>query len=141
SRRVPCALALRQPARLARAPPPPWAGPPGFPFAACPVAALAAAGPSTEPLSSAVPAVKGVLLSVTFYVTLDALPDAGAADRFLCGLLVLVAIVALLGIVQVAICPGPGGTAAVLGPVGRKCHRARGFYSIYMTLAGVLSLV
>src|SRR5207245_3023832 len=25
-------------------------------------------------------------------------------------------------------------------PLGRKCHRARGFYSIYMTLAGVLSL-
>src|SRR5438552_16211699 len=72
---------------------------------------------------------------------LGALPGAGAADRFLSGLLVLVAIVALLGIVQVAICPGPGGTAAALGPLGRKCHRARGFYSIYMTQAGVLSLV
>src|SRR5439155_2678467 len=99
-----------------------------------------AAGLSNEPLSGVVPAVKGVLLIFTFYAMLDALPDAGAADRFLSGLLVLVAIVALLGIVQVAICPGPGGTAAALGPLGRKCHRARGFYSIYMTLAGVLSL-
>ncbi|PYN66219.1 MAG: hypothetical protein DMD90_07920 [Candidatus Rokuibacteriota bacterium] len=135
------ALALRLAWRLVsgRARPVDW--PLALPFAAWTVASLVAAGLSNEPLSSVVPAAKGVLLIVTFYAMLDALPDAGAADRFLSGLLVLVAIVALLGIVQVAICPGPGGTAAALGPLGRKCHRARGFYSIYMTLAGVLSLV
>src|SRR5262249_62225045 len=82
-----------------------------------------------------------MLLIVTFYAMVDALPDTGAADRFLSSLLVLLAIVAVLGIVQVAVCPGPGATASVLGPLGRKCHRARGFYSIYMTLAGVLRLV
>jgi len=135
------ALALRLAWRLVsgRARPADW--PLALPFVAWTVGSLVAAGLSNEPLSSVVPAVKGVLLIVTFYAMLDALPDAGAADRFLSGLLVLVAIVALLGIAQVAICPGPGGTAAALGPLGRKCHRARGFYSIYMTLAGVLSLV
>ena len=86
------------------------------PFAAWIVVSLAAAGLSADPLQSLFVAAKGVLLIVTFYAMLDALPDAGAADRFLSGLLVLLAIVALLGIVQVAICPGPGGTAAALGP-------------------------
>src|SRR5439155_1727095 len=100
------ALALRLAWRLVsgRARPADW--PLALPFAAWTVASLVAAGLSNEPLSSVVPAVKGVLLIVTFYAMLDALPDAGAADRLLSGLLVLVAIVALLGIVQVAICPG-----------------------------------
>src|SRR5262249_10618773 len=94
---------------------------------------------SPEPLES-LKAAKGLLLIVAFYVMLDALPDARAAARFMGALLVLVAIVALVGVAQVALCPGPGLSAAALGPLGRKCHRARGFYSIYMTLAGVLSL-
>jgi len=110
------------------------------PFAAWIVVSLAAAGLSADPLQSLFVAAKGVLLIVTFYVMLDALPDAVAADRFMSGLLVLMAIVALLGVIQVAVCPGPGASVSALGPLGRKCHRARGFYSIYMTLAGVLSL-
>jgi len=112
-----------------------------WPFPAWIVVSLLAAGLSAEPFQSLFAAAKGLLLIVTFYTMLDALPDAGAADRFLSSLLVLLAIVAVLGIVQVAMCPGPGGTAPALGPLGRKCHRARGFYSIYMTLAGVLSLI
>src|SRR5262249_27959750 len=112
-----------------------------WPFAAWIGVSLRAAGLSAEPLQSLVTAAKGVLLIAAFYTMLDAVHDAGAADRFLSSLLVLLAIVAVLGIVQVAMCPGPGGTASALGPLGRKCHRARGFYSIYMTLAGVLSLI
>ncbi len=111
-----------------------------WPFAAWIAVSLVAVALSGRPLESLV-AAKGLLLIVTFYVMLDALPDTAAADRFMGGLLVLVAIVALFGIAQVALCPGPGGSASVLGPWGRKCHRARGFYSIYMTLAGVLSLM
>jgi putative inorganic carbon (hco3(-)) transporter len=112
-----------------------------WPFAAWIVVSLLAAGLSAEPLQSLFVATKGALLIVALYAMFDALPDAGAADRFLSSLLALLAIVAVLGIVQVAVCPGPGGTASALGPLGRKCHRARGFYSIYMTLAGVLSLI
>ena len=110
------------------------------PFAAWIAVSLVAVALSGRPIESLV-AAKGLLLIVTFYVMLDALPDTAAADRFMGGLLVLLAIVALFGIAQVALCPGPGGSAFVLGPWGRKCHRARGFYSIYMTLGGVLSLI
>ena len=49
----------------------------------------------------------------------------------------------MLALVQVAACPGPERprTATTLaGKFLRKCTRARGFYSIYMTLAGVLAL-
>ena len=111
-----------------------------WPFAAWIAISLVAAAVSPQPLKSLVDA-KGLLLIVTFYAMLDALPDTAAADRFMNGLLALVAVVALLGIAQVALCPGPGGSIAALGSLGRKCHRARGFYSIYMTLAGVLSLI
>src|SRR4029077_14608120 len=64
--------------------------------------------------------------------------------RFASGLLITVAIVALLSMVQVGFCP-PAGTVesshAAVRLLMRKCARARGFFSIYMTLAGVLTLV
>ena len=50
-------------------------------------------------------------------------------------------VAAIVGLAQTIACPGP---AADYGPPAwlyHRCFRARGFFSIYMTLAGVLSLV
>jgi O-antigen ligase len=103
------------------------------------VTALASARPGQSFV-----AARGLLTLGAFYVVLHALPDTRAAGRFASGLLIAVAIVALLSIVQVGLCPAGGtlesGTAAVR-LLMRKCGRARGFFSIYMTLAGVLTLV
>lgn len=84
---------------------------------------------------------RGLLVLGTFYVMVNALPDAAGARRFATILFGLVAGVSLLAIVQVALCPH----APLGGPLGewflRKCGRARGFFSIYMTLAGVITPV
>jgi O-antigen ligase len=89
-------------------------------------------------------ASRGLLTLGAFYVVLNALPDARAAGRFASGLLLAVAVVALLSMVQVGFCP-PEGTVessrAAVRLLMRKCARARGFFSIYMTLAGVLTLM
>jgi len=103
------------------------------------VAALASARPAESVLAS-----RGLLTLAAFYVVLHALPDARAAERFLGGLLIAVAIVALASIVQVGFCPSSGtvdSTHAAVRLLMRKCGRARGFFSIYMTLAGVLVVV
>jgi len=110
------------------------------PFLAFAGASLLAAALSARPLESLV-AAKGLLLIAAFYVVHDALPDAEAADRFLTTLLALTAAVSAVGVLQVALCPWLLPLAPALGKVARNCHRAHGFYSIYMTLAGVLSLV
>jgi O-antigen ligase len=89
-------------------------------------------------------ASRGLLTLAAFYVVLNALPDGRAAGRFASGLLIAVGIVALLSIVQVGFCPPDGTLESGVTPVRllmRKCARARGFFSIYMTLAGVLTLV
>jgi len=89
-------------------------------------------------------ASRGLLTLGAFYVVLHALPDTRAAVRFANGLLIAVAIVAVLSIVQVSFCPAEGTletSHAAVRLLMRKCGRARGFFSIYMTLAGVLSLV
>ena len=89
-------------------------------------------------------ASRGLLTLGAFYVVLHALPDTRAAIRFANGLLIAVAIVAALSIVQVSFCPAEGSletSHAAVRLLMRKCGRARGFFSIYMTLAGVLSLV
>jgi len=103
------------------------------------VTALASARPGESLVAS-----RGLLTLLAFYVVLHALPDTRAAARFASGLLIAVAIVALASIVQVGLCPA-GGTLesshAAVRLLMRKCGRARGFFSIYMTLAGVLTLV
>src|SRR5207245_907174 len=101
------------------------------------VTALAAPRPAESLV-----AAKGLLTLGAFYVVRYALPERRAAQRFLTGLFVAVSVVALLSILQVGLCP-PGG-AAEFGfwrLLFRKCARARGFFSIYMTLAGVLTQV
>jgi len=101
------------------------------------VAALA----SARPVESLV-AARGLLTLGAFYVMLHALPDARVAGRFATGLFIAVAVVALLSILQVGFCPADGTvTSGAARLLFRKCARARGFFSIYMTLAGVLTLV
>jgi O-antigen ligase len=100
------------------------------------VSALASGHPVT-----ALGACKGLLLVAALYVTADALPGPADGHRFLSALLVVVTVAAIVGLAQTVACPGP---AADYGPPAwlyHRCYRARGFFSIYMTLAGVLSLV
>ena len=111
------------------------------PLAAFAAWTLVAALASSRPAASLL-AAKGLLTLGAFYVVLHALPDRAAARRFATGLFLAVSLVALLAIAQVGFCPA-GGTVES-GPLRllfHKCARARGFFSIYMTLAGVLTLV
>jgi O-antigen ligase len=109
-------------------------------FASWMAASLLAALASARPLAS-LGAAKDMLLIAAFYVLLDALGDAREAGRWGAALFGLVAVVAALGVLQVALCPWLAPLEPVLGQLARKCPRAHSFYSIYMTLAGVLSLV
>jgi O-antigen ligase len=107
-------------------------------FAAWTLVAALAAPRLVESLT----ATRGLLTLGAFYVVLHACPSRRAAERFLTGLLIAVSVVAVLSIVQVGFCPAGGAVEA--GPwrlLFRKCERARGFFSIYMTLAGVLTQV
>ena len=95
---------------------------------------------SGHPLAS-LEASKGLLLVAALYATADALRDPGAADRFLLGLTLAATVAAVVGLLQVGLCPP--GDASLVRPrwLYHRCDRAHGFFSIYMTLAGVLSLV
>jgi O-antigen ligase len=100
------------------------------------VSALTSGHPVT-----ALGACKGLLLVAALYVIVDALPGPADGHRFLSALLLVVTVAAIVGLMQTVACPGP---AADYGPPAwlyHRCYRARGFFSIYMTLAGVLSLV
>jgi putative inorganic carbon (HCO3(-)) transporter len=101
------------------------------------LAALASAHPLEGLLAS-----RNLLLAVVLYVLIDALTDAAAAAWFVRVLVAAVTVVAALSVAQVALCPTLGPLEAVpgLARFATKCARAHGFYSIYMTLAGVLSL-
>jgi O-antigen ligase len=101
------------------------------------ISAIAAEYPAVPALG----ACKGLLLVAALYVTADALSGAEDAHRFLSALLLVVTVAAAVGLLQTLACPG---TAPDYGPPGwlyHRCYRARGFFSIYMTLAGVLNLV
>jgi O-antigen ligase len=86
-------------------------------------------------------ASKGLLLISALYVTADALPGIPAADRFLSTLAVVSALAALVGLIQVGLCPGPEPVDWWPRFIYHHCGRARGLFSIYMTLAGILTLV
>jgi O-antigen ligase len=113
------------------------------PFAAWTVASLATASLSAHPAESLVVVAKGVGLFAVFYVILDDTSADGAADRLMSWLLALVGLIGAVAIVQVALCPtlAPLARLSVLARVATKCDRAHAFYSIYMTLAGVLNVV
>ncbi|HET8578260.1 MAG TPA: O-antigen ligase family protein [Methylomirabilota bacterium] len=86
-------------------------------------------------------AAKGLLLVAALYVTADFLHDPAAADRFLWALSLVVGVAALVGLLQAAVCPGQEADYGSPAWLYHRCYRARGFFSIYMTLAGVLNLV
>ena len=103
------------------------------------VAALA-----SDHVASAAWELKNLLTLGSMFLLVNALPEPADARRFAVWLLVGLTGAAVLGIVQVAICPGPeamGSGTVIVGKFLRKCTRARGFYSIYMTLAGVVAMM
>jgi putative inorganic carbon (HCO3(-)) transporter len=107
---------------------------------------LATALWSAAPLES-LGAARSVTMLATLWIVLHVLADAARARWFATALFVAVSVVAALAIVQVATCGGERlyGKAlalpSVLSSFFGKCQRAHGFYSIYMTLAGVLAMV
>jgi len=84
---------------------------------------------------------KTLLLAIALYVTADALEDAREADRFVSWLALSAGGAALAGLVQVAACPVPEPAGGLARWFFHRCDRARAFFSIYMTLAGVLNIV
>jgi O-antigen ligase len=86
-------------------------------------------------------AAKSTLLAVALFVVADILDGPADADRFLSVVMAVTTVAAALGLLQVAVCPGQGADYGWPGHLYHRCHRARGFFSIYMTLAGALVLV
>ena len=126
---------LRDPQARAAAPWPLWQ--PVLAFSAVTLASALAAGHPAAALG----ACKGLLLVAALYVTADALAGPEAGLRFLSALLVVVAVAAAVGVLQTVACPGPAPDYGFPAWLYHRCYRARGFFSIYMTLAGVLNLV
>jgi putative inorganic carbon (HCO3(-)) transporter len=109
---------------------------PGLALAAVTIlAALASARPGAS-LRDA----KSLLLLGTFYLVLHAVDGPGRAHRFLTLLSLSLGSVAIWGILQVTLCPSDPGFLPLAARFFKRCDRAHAFYSIYMTLAGVLSL-
>ncbi|HSE04356.1 MAG TPA: O-antigen ligase family protein [Methylomirabilota bacterium] len=125
---------LRDPAARTAARWPLW--PPVAAFSAVSILSALLSGHPAESLEAA----KGLLLVAALYVIADAVRDPEAAGRFLFGLTLATTVAATVGLLQVGLCPPPG--TPVTGPrwLYHRCDRAHGFFSIYMTLAGVLSL-
>ena len=111
-----------------------------WPLAAWIVATAVAALASARPLESLL-AARNVFLVLSVWVVLDAVPGVVGARRALLALLAVLGAVAVVGILQVTYCAELQPWAPILGRVATKCHRAHGFYSIYMTLGGVLNVV
>jgi O-antigen ligase len=112
------------------------------PIAAFVVWSLVAALASDRPLESLV-ALKSLLNLGALFVIVNALSQPRLARRFAMWLLLALTAAGVVGLLQVAACPGPEaeGHGVLLGKLLRKCTRARAFYSIYMTLAGVLAMM
>jgi O-antigen ligase len=112
---------------------------------AAPVLALSAVTVLSALLSghplAGLDAARGLLLVAALYVTADALREPVTAERFLLGLTIAAAVAALVGLLQVGLCPPPDTPRIRPRWLYHRCDRAHGFFSIYMTLAGVLSLV
>jgi O-antigen ligase len=90
--------------------------------------------------AASVVASKGLLLVAALYVTADALEDARNGDRFLSWLALAAAGAAMAGLVQIGACPPQEPAAGLARWFLHRCDRARAFFSIYMTLAGVLNI-
>ncbi|MBI3030800.1 MAG: O-antigen ligase family protein [Candidatus Rokubacteria bacterium] len=125
---------LGEPGRRDRLPFPLLA-PMGAFAAATVLAALASARPVASLAGS-----KDLLLLATVYLILHTLPGPEAAARLLSRLLLILAVVSVMAIVQVMACPSDPGWIPLAARFFKRCDRAHAFYSIYVTLAGVLSV-
>jgi O-antigen ligase len=110
-----------------------------WPIAIFAIVTVATAVAAREPLQSLWNA-RNVLLLGSVWVLRDAWPDAMRARRDLLWLLAILAVISIVGVVQVAYCAELAAWTPVLGRVATKCHRAHAFYSIYMTMGGVLAV-
>ena len=86
-------------------------------------------------------ACKTLLLTAALYVTADAIVDAREGDRFLSWLALAAGGAALAGLAQYWSCPAQEPAAGLARWFFHRCDRSRAFFSIYMTLAGVLNVV
>ena len=90
--------------------------------------------------AEALVACKKLLLVAALYVSTDELDSAERAERLLSALALVVAAAAMVGLLQVGVCPGREADYGSPAWLYHRCARARGFFSSYMTLAGVLNL-
>ena len=67
-------------------------------------------------------------------------PTPASAERFLTALAWYAAIAAAIGLLQIAVCPSTARDTGSPAWLYHRCYRARGPFSIYMTLAGILTL-
>lgn len=95
---------------------------------------------SSDPLASGFEA-KGLLVGLAFYATVGGLRGTEDAERLVWALAIVGAIAAGLGLVQALACPPAGPSGELARWFFRHCPRARGTFSIYMTLAGVLNVI
>ena len=86
-------------------------------------------------------ASKQLLLMAIFFVLVNTLRGSESAEQLLGRIFLVLAFVSGLSLLQVALCSPEPWSVPLLARWFHKCSRARGFYSIYMTLAGVLTLV
>jgi putative inorganic carbon (HCO3(-)) transporter len=105
-------------------------------WAAVTVVSALASGHAARAFSSS----REVLLALAVWAVADALGDAGEAERFVSALAVAAAVAGAMGVAQVGLCPQPEPAAGLARWFFHRCDRARGAFSIYMTLAGVLNL-
>lgn len=90
-----------------------------------------------------------LLLILVFYATLNLLENRSQVERLLLALVAAMTLASIYGLIQVAVCtflgPVSPWTAWLLRVKPSACgsmfpFRAKGFYSIYMTLGGALAL-
>jgi len=112
----------------------------GRPVAVFFLATLVSALASNVPGQSLL-AAKGLLTAFAFFVTVDVLRSVDRIERFLTLLGILGGVLGAIGLAQVMACPTPAPTVWPLNWFFYRCDRARGPFSIYMTLGGVLTLI
>jgi O-antigen ligase len=86
-------------------------------------------------------AARGTLTAFAFFVTADTLRGTERIERFLAMLGICAAILGAMGLVQVVTCQTPAPAAWPLAWFYARCERARGPFSIYMTLGGILAML
>ena len=103
-------------------------------------ATILAALASRHPGASLAFAARSLLAWAALYVIADALESARDGDRFVSWVALAAGGAALVGLVQHLACPSDPPEAGIARWFFHRCDRPAAFYSIYMTLAGVLNV-